>query len=624
MRAKPFGLNTSTTTSYDKTKTTLIGRITQKNISSTLALGPSTVQFASVIDDAAVVPLNIGCATDNGRLFIMQTAAASAASFALYNVAYATGVVTYVGRMGIVIPTGTTAVKGMAVDDTSSSNLYIFIGTTNTTTAANGGVLVVLNAGVADFSPIIGANIAAATATGQKAVYFVTDNTTPTLTNLAGIGIDITGGFLWVLNGVAATYQMFKFNYKATIVTVGVTPVAGTTTDCFSFKTGNLPALTGTVLLLNCARYVTPVSVPANVALNNQACFFIATQSNFYMGKVSDLSNGGTTWSSLTPANQNISTADYSSGFVTVGAWYSQSLDRVIYYTATGQMLIKQFVNSDNNGMVFGAGTLVKAEVGGTITPRSFGAVTLGSITGASGYLFLFSTGAATTSQRGVYTIDLYSDQTFGNSYYITPVLDCSEGFVPTQLTSRNMYAKRTTGNKNQYRISTTGPSDAIFNSASGSWTDAPANNDLSALGTIRAIQVKMLPDIIQEGNPNASQLAESWLIGTALNEVSDYWAGSVDNTTNSGTTPTRTAFRLVKAYATAVPTLYFRAYDDSGNLVISANTSANPTLFQYSTNNGSSWNSLGTIANTISTTEVRYNWASPPGVRVTCSLRES
>lgn len=624
MRSKPFGLNTSVTTSYDKTKTTLIGRITQKTISSTLALGPATVQIADVFDDAAVAPINIGCATDNGRLFVMQTAATSAASLAMYNINYATGAFTYVGRMGIVIPTGTTTLKAMAVDDTSPTNLYIFIGTTNSTTAANGGILAVLNAGVADFSPIIGANIAAATAASQKAVYFITDNTTPTSTNLAGLCLDITNGFLYTVNGVAATYQVFKFNYKATISTVGATPVAGTTTDCFVFKTGNLPALTGNILLLNCQRYVIPTSVPANAALNGVGCIFIATASNFYLGKVSDLTSTGTTWASLTTVNQNISTADYSSGFTVTGAWYSQALDRVIYYTATGQMLIKQFTNNDTNGMVFGYGTLVKTETGGSVTPKGFGAVTVGSITGASGYLFLISSGAAATSQRVVYAIDLYSDQTFGNSYYITPVLDCSEGFIPAQLASRNMYAKRTTGNKNQYRISTTGPSDTVFNSASGSWVDAPANNDLSALGTIKAIQVKMLPDIIQEGNPNASQLAESWLLGTALNEISDYWEGSVDNTTSGGASPTRSAFRMVKTYSTSVPTLYFRAYDDNGNLVASANTSANPTLFQYTTNNGTAWNSLGTIPNTVGTTEVRYNWASPPGVRVTVSLRES
>jgi hypothetical protein len=99
----------------------------------------------------------------------------------------------------------------------------------------------------------------------------------------------------------------------------------------------------------------------------------------------------------------------------------------------------------------------------------------------------------------------------------------------------------------------------------------------------------------------------------TPQSEISDNWVGSGDNTTQNGASPARTAFRLATAYATSVPTLYFRAYDDSGTLVASANTSANPTLFEYSSNNGTSWNSLGTIPNVAGTTEVRYNWATPP-----------
>jgi hypothetical protein len=80
----------------------------------------------------------------------------------------------------------------------------------------------------------------------------------------------------------------------------------------------------------------------------------------------------------------------------------------------------------------------------------------------------------------------------------------------------------------------------------------------------------------------------------------------------------------LQTAYASSVPTMYFRAYDDNGNLVASANTATNPADFQYTTNNGTSWNALGTVPNTALTTELRYIWSTPPGVNVTSSLRES
>jgi hypothetical protein len=84
-------------------------------------------------------------------------------------------------------------------------------------------------------------------------------------------------------------------------------------------------------------------------------------------------------------------------------------------------------------------------------------------------------------------------------------------------------------------------------------------------------------------------------------------------------------AWRLQVAYATSVPTLYARGYDDSGNLVASFNTSANASAFQYSTDNGTSWLALGTIPNVALTTEVRLNVATPPATnRINWSISET
>jgi hypothetical protein len=45
--------------------------------------------------------------------------------------------------------------------------------------------------------------------------------------------------------------------------------------------------------------------------------------------------------------------------------------------------------------------------------------------------------------------------------------------------------------------------------------------------------------------------------------------------------------------------------------------------LFEYSTNNGTTWNPLGTIPNTVGTL-VRYTFTSPPGVDIRPGLKES
>jgi hypothetical protein len=115
------------------------------------------------------------------------------------------------------------------------------------------------------------------------------------------------------------------------------------------------------------------------------------------------------------------------------------------------------------------------------------------------------------------------------------------------------------------------------------------------------------------------AQLTEFFLGIQSNNEISDNWEFSDDFSDNN--VPSRTAFRLKKAYATSVPTLYYRAYDLNGTLLVNHNTVANASNFQYSTDNGTTWLPLGTIPNTVGTL-VRYTFTSPPGVDVRPSLR--
>jgi hypothetical protein len=106
-----------------------------------------------------------------------------------------------------------------------------------------------------------------------------------------------------------------------------------------------------------------------------------------------------------------------------------------------------------------------------------------------------------------------------------------------------------------------------------------------------------------------------------SLSEISNNWEFNYDDT-DAGS-PSRVSFRLKTAYASSVPTLYFRAYDLSDTLVASHNTSANAGFFQYSTDGGTNWLSLGTIPNTVGTL-IRYTFSTPPGVEVRPSIRES
>lgn len=610
--------------SYDKTKTSLIGRVSQRTISPNTYLGSNRVQFMNVFDDAVTAPLNIHCATDSGRVFVMQTAAAGVATMALYNINYSTGATTYVGRLGFTIPAGTTTAKGLFVDDSNPSSLYIMLGTTNATTPANGGVVMVLNAGVSDFTPIIGATLPAATASGQKAAYFICDTTANTMQTLTSVCVDTVGGFLWVVNGVLATYQVFKYNYKGTITTVGATPVSGTTTDLFLFKTGNLPALTGTILLLNCGRYVTPganaTGAPANIG---SPCLFIATNTNFFLGKASDLTTSGqTTWPSLATVVSNINN-DTIPTVTPVGGFYSQTLDKVVYYTSGNEIQIKNFSTTDTDAKKVGFSNLVKSETGtsfgGNDKPFTFGALAIGSLTIGNGWIFITST---TAGQRGVYGVDGYSDQSFLNSYIITTPMDVTFG-IPTAATFRNLIPKRSVRPRIDYRVSTTGTGDTIFDAFPGTWTTAPEDLNLSAIGTIAAIQFRISFDILNENVSNPPAINEGYLIYTGLNEIDEHWAGSVDATTSSGASPTRSGFKIIKSTS---GTYYYRATDDSDNVITLANTSANYTSFDYSTDGGTVWTpfpSSNSYPSTVGTL-IRYNHASPPGVSINNSLRTS
>ncbi len=62
-------LNDVVVSSYDQTKTTIQGRITQKTIDGDLVLGPPLNKFIDVFADAAITPVLLCHMSPNGRLF---------------------------------------------------------------------------------------------------------------------------------------------------------------------------------------------------------------------------------------------------------------------------------------------------------------------------------------------------------------------------------------------------------------------------------------------------------------------------------------------------------------------------------------------------------------------------
>lgn len=434
----------------------------------------------------------------------------------------------------------------------------------------------------------------------------------------------------FIRNATANTFELSATSGGASINAGSVTSSTvvgrafGTiTTPWLSIRTGTLTGLAGTILLTQSHSLVTPStstdpSIPA--ALNGQLCYFLPTSTTFHLFKVSDILNAVTSLPSMSAVNAAGIGVDYTA--ITVAqASYSTTTGRIIYTSNTSAFYAKRWI-SNNITHAFGGLNTTWWENTSSRNTTNFSAVALTTINSSSDEGWL-TFGSSTAGQRGIYYMDFKSDSSFAYSYLISPLLDTSKTQLFEYIQTIEELFDFTNSLSFHYRTAAT-DTDPMFSSATGGWVDLPNNELLTAFSLSNYTQFKIEFEIASLTAQTPAQVNELFVGVIGINELSDYWVGSVDNSTQNGSSPAYSAFRLKKAYAASVPTLYFRAYDDNGNLVASANTSSNPTLFKYSTNNGTSWSSLGTIPNTINTTEIRYEWPTPPGVRVSVSIRES
>ncbi len=427
----------------------------------------------------------------------------------------------------------------------------------------------------------------------------------------------VVGTVYFVRNPVAGvSYELSATSGGTSINTTGSPSVGavigrawGTVGSNFIHKTGNLPALTGTLLATDSEDRAVPVNAPLNGGtLNGNACVFLSTATNLYLGLLSELTSGTTSWPSLTTSNILGGTNEITAPTSTFAAW-SDTLDAATYSTNTSKFITKQVIN---NVIRHNAGELNNQYYEGfTLDTVNLGLVTVTGVDHAGGWLF---TSGGTTGQRGIIAVDYRSDQFYDHSYIVTKVLS-NQNSKLRFLTSWERLWEFTGNIKVQYR-------NSGFGSISGGWLDLDSYEDLeSAVISSNQIQFKISFQIQSEGSSSPAQINELLIGVDANNGISDHWEFSDDFSDNN--VPSRTAFRLKLAYGTTVPTLYYRAYDLSDSLVVNHNTVTNAANFEYSTDSGMSWLPLGTIPNVVGTL-VRYTFSSPPGVDVRPGLKES
>lgn len=674
--------------SYDQTKTTTQGRITQKTINSQTVLGPPLNEFIDVFTDSGQSPAGIYLSPNN-RVFALGAVTAGVLPVMLYSFNFSTGAYTYTGRINLTLPNvaaTTHTIRSFKVLDSGTTGWRLFVVTTGSV-VINGGTFEAHSIALSDFVPIGFPTIPFATGNGQKAVYFHQDPANIGVGQLqtasAGSVLDRTNNLLYVHNGIAATHQYYVYStstvptyatssvtgvastdvitdtghsYAANTpvvftaltggagLTVGTTyfvrnPVAGVsyelsatsggallnfTTDItagsvgrafgtsgsnFVHKTGNLPALTGTLLLTDSEDYAEPASV--NPSVDGFPCAYFATSSNAYLGRLSELTTGAVTWPSLQTCNLLGTTNQITAPTATHAAW-SNVLNKMVYATNTAVFVMKSFVNNSIDHIFGGINnryleTLVNPDV------VELQMASIASLDIENGWLGV--SGTATVGQRGIYMADIRSNENFDFSYIVTKVLDTPQS-VYKFITTLDQLFEYTGSLCVYYRTSG-------FGSISGGWVLIPFAEELEGITTPGAqVQFKICFDTLGLDTSIPAQLSEFILGFESLNEISDNWQISKDLSSTGATH--KAVFYLAKAYASTVPTLYCRAYEQgTSNLVGSANTSGSPGSFRYSTNGGTSWTALGTIPNTVGTL-VEWTISPTPTVDYLPSIRES
>jgi len=429
-------------------------------------------------------------------------------------------------------------------------------------------------------------------------------------TSLTGGAGLVVGTVYFVVSSVAGvSYQLSAtsggaaINFTTDISAANIGRAFGISSVNFLHKTGNLPALTGTLLLTDSEDY----AMPGHTTNSGFDCAFFGTTSNMYLGRLSDLTSGVTSWPSLITVNLLGTANQITLPVPTYIAW-SNVLDRAVY-TNGFIFVMKQFVNNQIES-IFGGTNNKYFE--GLVNPEAVELQPASAIIAMdieNGWLAITN---ATAGQRGVMLADLRSDASFDYSYIVTKVMNTPTAVYKFMTTVDALFDY--TGSLDVY-YRTSG-----FGSISGGWISIPFAEMLDVYATGEQVQFKIAFATLGLDTSIPAQLCEFFLGYDSLTDSSDNWELSVDDSDNGN--PSRTAFRLKQVYPTVVPKLYYRALDLTNVTLVTHNTVDNSARFEYSTNSGVSWNILGTIPNVVGTM-VRYTFSTPPGVDIRPSLKE-
>lgn len=598
-------------------------------------VGPATITYSA---DAALSGITAAATytyNNNGTSYTFTVPTAVAAAATSFTATILTGmpapaVIGSVGLLTLASGTGPTSVSFTAA---TAQNWFYNL------SATSGGAAVAPTSAVSTFSMqrafgtsnnnfvIKSAPMATAFALGtiitNQAVGYAKPASTPANTALQGNDCFFMGSTTGLYMGLISDLSSNGYNFTITASTVSSGAVYMNNNQYFYV---NSSITSGTTL--NCLSTGAPTASGVLTKVSGTGPTTIAFSS---------IALQGATWASMNFAGVNIT----GTGIDIVAPTSIQSIydnqglalntDKWIYTTGTSSFVVKPHQASVLTAE-FGGQTNTYLETLNPVTVQT-GVNAAPTLHAANGWLFV--TEPTQVGQRGCIFMDLASDANFGLSGVISPVLSLPSGTIFKYLTTIEQLFNYTDSMNFWVRSASTSTA-ALFSSASipagsptiagtvvSGWTNLQEATDLSSISVGPFFQFCITFDIATLDANTPAQIYDLVYACLPPAEQSDYWAMDNDNTTQDGGTPSYVSWRLMTAYASSVPTLYARVFDTSGNLIFSANTSANPTLFQYSTNDGATWSNLGSIPNTVDV-RVRVLINPTPAVVAQPSLRES
>jgi hypothetical protein len=489
-------------------------------------------------------------------------------------------------------------------------DLRVLTSTTNATTT-NGGLFVTKGLRIEDFINTGTVIPAATTVDNIKAVYWLADAST--VTNTIAGGCSMESKISWTDHRVYVTDttgpKIYVYNMRAAL-----TLTAGKDTTTNIIKTGN-QAVTGTLSQNNNSRILTLGHGPGS----GVACLYFATTTRVYRCVVSGITNGSTTWQSdamveVPPG----STTTYPLTSVLSNIDYISNIDRLVVLTTSATGARSYITQYNTTSAQFDHIFLIDdknldqstANANSPMYP-STSATTLASWTD-SGRMHLVRLSAAATLNQ-LYTLPIgahWSYTATSNSVLMTPSLSTSNS---TKLYRLYVNEVKRIGddqyvvNPEPYKmyVRTSG-----ISSNTGPWTLVTDDGDLSGMSPSSEIQFKF------EFNTIGRTCIPARILGLSLTYEDDstdsHYQPSV---ANSSITTNIFANRQSIAWGSNIPNMRIRLYNAvTGVLILDDNiTSSAYGTWQYSSNNGTSWNTWLNTQDVVGN-YIRYTATSLPG----------